>query len=260
MKSKNTILLLILAVGIAAYIFFVERHTKSSKEIAEEGNRVVKFERDKIKEIEIKNPENKIELKRDDKGNWQLVGPVKDRADVMAVSQLFTDSEALKYIEKIDNDGKGATKDQLKEFGLSDPNTKIRFSGDEKPIAILFGKDTATEGKMYVKIENDNAVYVIENKLKSQAAKKADEFRDKKLTDIAATAVTKAVLKTAAGEIEFAKDKDTHWSLVRPIKARGDDSRIGDLISQATNAQIETFLAGTADAATTGLAEPRATL
>ncbi len=259
MKLKNTILLMILALGAFAYIWFVERHEKTTKQLAEEGNRVLKFDRDKINDIVIKSNEAKIELKKDDKGVWQLIEPVKDRADSMALSQLFTESEALKYVEKIDNKGKGATKEQLKEFGLSDPATRLRFSGGDKPVEILFGKDTATEGKVYVKLDNSNAVYVIGNSLKSQIGKKADEFRDRKLTDISTTRVNKAALKTPAGEIEFSKDKDNHWTLNKPLKARGDDSKIGDLISQAANARVESFIADAANLSGYGLQEPRAT-
>ena len=118
MKLKNTLLLLLLAMGAFAYIWFVERHQKSTKELAEDGNLVAKFDRDKVDAISIKSTEGKIELKRDGKDAWQLVEPIKDRADSMAISQLFTDSEALRYAERIDENGKGVSKDKLKEFGL----------------------------------------------------------------------------------------------------------------------------------------------
>ena len=260
MKLKNTVLMLVLALAGFAYIYFVDQHRSSTKDIAEEGNRVVKFERDKITAISIKNTEVKIELKKDDKGQWQITEPVKDRADSQTIQQLFTEAEALKYVDKIDNDGKGASKDQLKDFGLSDPVTKVRFTGGDKPVELLFGKDTASEGKGYAKLENSNAVYVIANALKTQLAKKADDFRDRNLTNIATTQVTKATLKTAAGEIEFQKNKDSHWSLTKPLKARGDDSKIRDLIAQAANARVESFAADAANLSTYGLQEPRGTL
>ena len=260
MKLKNTLLLLLLAMGAFAYIWFVERHQKSTKELAEDGNLVAKFDRDKVDAISIKSTEGKIELKRDGKDAWQLVEPIKDRADSMAISQLFTDSEALRYAERIDENGKGVSKDKLKEFGLSDPTTKVRFAGKEKPVEIQFGKDTATEGKQYIKLDGSNVVYVIGGPLKATLAKKADEFRDRKLSDVSTTKVNKATLKTAAGEIELVKGADNHWSLAKPLKARGDDAKIGDLISQAANARIESFVGDSANLSAYGLQEPRATL
>ena len=260
MKLKNTLILLLIAMGAFAYIWFVERHQKSTRELEQDGNLVVKLDRDKVDTVMIKSTEGKIELKKDHKSVWQLVEPIKDRADSLALHQLFTDAETLKFVEKLDENGKGVSKDKLKEFGLSDPTTKIRFSGKEKPVEIQFGKDAATEGRQYVKLDGSNVVYVINNTLKATIGKKLDEFRDKRLSDVAATAVNKVTIKTAAGEIELSKDTSNHWSLVKPLKARGDDARIGDLISQAANARAESFVGETANLSAFGLQEPRATV
>jgi hypothetical protein len=260
MKLKNTLLLLLIAMGAFAYIWFVERHQKSTRELVEGGNLVAKLDRDRVDGITIRSTEGRIEFKKDDKGTWQLSDPIKDRADSMAVAQLFTESEALKYVEKIDENGKGVSKEKLKEFGLSDPTTKVRFTGKDKPVEIQFGKDTATEGKQYIKVDGSNVVYVIGGPLKTTLAKKLDEFRDKKLSDVVATQVNKVTLKTSAGEIELAKDNSNHWSLVKPLKARGDDAKIGDLISRATNARVESFVGDAANLAAYGLQEPRVTM
>ena len=187
MKLKNTLLLLLVAMGAFAYIWFVERHQKSTREQAEEGTLVAKFDRDNVDGIAIKTTEGKVELKKDAKGVWRLLEPIKDRADSMAVSQLFTESEALRYVDRLDEDGKGLSKDKLKEYGLNDPATKVRFTGKEKPVEIQFGKDAATEGRQYVKVDGSNVVYVIGGPLKTTLAKKADEYRDKRLSDLATT-------------------------------------------------------------------------
>ncbi len=260
MKLKNTLILLLTAMGAFAYIWFVERHQKSTRELEQDGNLVVKFDRDLVDTVSIKSTEGKIELKKDEKSIWQLVEPIKDRADSLALHQLFTDTESLKFVEKLDENGQGVSKDKLKEFGLSDPTTKIRFSGKEKPVEIQFGKDAATEGKQYIKLDGSNVVYVINNSLKAMIGKKLDEFRDKRLSAVAATLVNRMTLKTPAGEIELSKDPSNHWSLIKPLKARGDDARIGDLIAQAANARADSFVGETANLSAFGLQEPRATV
>jgi hypothetical protein len=67
-------------------------------------------------------------------------------------------------------------------------------------------------------------------------------------------------VKTSAGEIEATRDESNRWSLVKPMKARGDDARIGDLIAQAANARIESFVGDAANLSTYGLQEPRVTV
>ncbi len=260
MKLKNTLLLLLIAMSAFAYIWFVERHQKSTREIAEDGNLITKFDRDRIDAIDIRSTEGKIDLRKDGKGMWQIVKPIEDRADSMAVAQLFTESEALRYVEKIDEDGKGVSKDRLKEFGLSDPTVKVRFAGKDKPVELQWGKDTATEGRQYLKLDGSNVVYVVGGPLKGTLTKRVDEYRDRKLGDVSATQVNKVTIKTSAGEIELKKDNDSHWALVKPLKARGDDARIGDLISKAANARIESFVGDAANLSTYGLQEPRVTV
>ncbi len=257
MKLKNTLILFLLALGVFGFIHFYEKALPSSQEAAERAGRVVQFERDRIDAVTIKNSETTIELRKTKDGAWIMEKPLKDHADAMAVSQLFTTAEALKS-EALASDGKGASKEQLKEFGLSNPGTRLTFGGGEKPVELLFGKDAAVEGKLYVRLENSNAVHVIGTDLKTQVTKKVDEFRDHRLTDLATTQVRKVALKTAAGEIELNK-KEEHWSFAKPLKARGDDRKIGDFIAQVANAQVSSFEADS-NITAYGLQEPRGTV
>jgi hypothetical protein len=57
--------------------------------------------------------------------------------------------------------------------------------------------------------------------------------------------------------MELEKKAD-HWEIVKPLRARGDDQKIGDLLAQITTARIEQFVAeDRGDLHPYGLAEPR---
>ena len=258
MKLKNTLLLLLVALGIAGFIYFVEDKLPTTQNAAENAGRVMQFERDRIDAITIKNTETTIELRKAKDGAWLMEKPLKDHADAMAVNQLFTTAEGLRS-EALASDEKGATKDQLKEFGLASSEMRVTFGGGAKPVEVLLGKDAAVEGRLYARVEGSNIVHVIGHDLKTQVTKKADDFRDHRLTSIATTQVGKLTVKTAAGEIELAK-KDQHWFLAKPLKARGDDQKINDLIAQVANAQVTSFAADAANLAAYGLQEPRGTV
>src|SRR6266853_1342385 len=259
MKLKNTLLLLVLAGALFAFIKFYESKQLGSREAAERAGKVVAFDRDNVNAITIKNTEGTIELRKDDKGNWRIEAPVKDRADTMVVSQLFTSAELLHYDAVIGDEKTGVGREQLQDYGLVSSETKLKFLGKDKPIELLFGKDAAVEGKVYVKPESSNAAYVIGKDLKEQISKKVDDFRDRKLTDLNTAQVNKVSIKSNAGELELEK-KEQHWTLVKPLKARGDDSKIGDLVSQAATARIDTFIGDAASASGYGLQEPRMTM
>jgi hypothetical protein len=258
MKSKNTLILLLVGLAIYAFIYFFESKQPTSQEATEQAGRVVKFDRDKITAITIKNTDTTIQLIKKD-GVWLLDAPVKDHADSTAINQLFTTAEALKSDEAIPTDKQSGGKDLLKEFGLSSSETRLTFTGDVKPVELLFGKDAAVEGKIYVRLDDSKTAHVIANDLKNQITKKVDDFRDHKLTDVATTQVVKAALKVTAGEVVVEK-KDQHWSLVQPFKARGNDQKIGDLISQVANARVDSFVADSSNLASFGLQDPRGTV
>ncbi len=258
MKFKHTLILLLLAGGIGSYIWFVDRKMPTTKELEAKKGRLFDFDRDKITGLSIKTPETKIELKKDG-ATWRVEDPVKDRADSNVMNTLLTSIEGLRSEQTLDNDGKGVTKDQLKEFGLDDPKTKLRLTVDGKPVELLFGKDAAVSNKVYVMIDGTKSAAVVSNNIRNDISKKADEFRDRKLSDVTLAQVTKAVFKTNAGEMEVEK-KNEHWNLVQPIKARGDDAKIGDTVSQALSARVESFVADQSKLAEYGLEQPRGTV
>ena len=258
MKLRSTILLLLLAGGILAYIVFFDSKQPSTLDAQRDARKVMSLDRDKINSIAIKNAEGTIELRKQDNDVWVLEKPVKDRASSIVINGLFTAAEYLNFDAVIGND-KPVGKDELKDYGLANSETKVTFGGGEKPMELLFGKDAAVEGKLYVKLADEKKVFVISTELKTQITKKADEFRDRKLTDLTTAQVNKVVIKSGAGEIELEK-KNGHWSFLKPLTARGDDAKIGDIVSQATTAHIDSFVADSANLAAYGLQEPRGTV
>lgn len=245
MKLRNTLLLLLLALGLFAFIFFYERKLPSTRDATDREARVVSFDQSKITGVSLVNNEQKIELRKGVDGHWMLDAPVKDRADEGAVTELLGAVEMLRKETTLESrDGK----DPVRDVGLAKPNVSIKLLGPDAPSAILFGKDAAVEGKQYVRLENSKSVFVVRNDLKAQLAKKADDFRDRRLTDLSGAQVNKALIKTAAGEIEVQKERE-HWSVNKPLKARGDDAKISDLIAGALTARIETFVSGADSAA-----------
>ena len=260
MKLKNTLLLLLLAMGAFAFIWFYERHQQSTRDEAEDGTLVAKFDRDKVQAIDLRSPEGKMELRKDAQGRWQIVAPIEDRADAMTIAQLFTEAESLRYVARIDEDGKSVGKERLKEYGLAETNTRLKLAGPEKTVEIQWGKDAATEGRQYIRLDGSPAVYVVGGPLKATVTKRLDEFRDKRLSDVNAAVVNKVTIQTSAGEIEMRRDESNHWSLLKPLKARGNDARIGDLISRAAGARVESFVGDAANLSAYGLQEPRVTV
>jgi Domain of unknown function (DUF4340) len=259
MKTRNTLVLLAIVLAVAAFIIFYERKLPNTEAARRQSQNIVNFDREKLDGIVIQNGDDKIELRRHDH-KWRLEAPIKDQADSSLVDNLISDVEGWQKETTIPANEVKADKNKLAEFGLSNTKLRLKLTGQSMPPEIWLGKDAALEGKMYVRFENSKDVFVTSQSVKKAIEKKAEDFRDKKLTDLNTTQVSRVVLKTPAGEMELEKKSD-HWEIIRPLRARGDDQKIGDLIAQVTTARIQQFVADDrGDLHPYGLAAPRGSI
>jgi hypothetical protein len=256
MKTKTTLLLLTAVVALGVYIKFYESTRSNTVEARQQARNMVNFDREKIDGIVIQNGDDKIELRRQN-GKWRIEAPFKDQADSGAVENFLADLEAWQKDDTIPAKEIAKDKSRLDEFGLSKAKLRLKLLGKDMPPEIVFGSDAAFEGKMYVRLEDTNAVFLAGQSVRNDISKKPEEFRDKKLTDLTTAQVMRALIKTAAGEMELEKKAD-HWEILKPLRARGDDQKIGDLLAQITTARIQQFVAeDRGDLHPYGLAEPR---
>jgi hypothetical protein len=256
MKAKTTLILLLLTGLLFGYMFFYEKKQPSTVEAKRRSENVVNISSDKVDGIVIQNGDEKIDLRRKDK-KWRLESPIRDQADGSLIDTILSEVEGWQKEATISPKEMETDKNRLNEYGLNKPKLRLKLVGPEMPPEILLGKDAALEGKMYVRFENSKETYVVSQTVKKSIDKKPDDFRDKKLTDLNTTQVSRLILKTNAGELELEKKGD-HWDLLRPLRARGDDQKIKDLVAQITTARIQQFVVDDrGDLHPYGLAEPR---
>src|SRR2546423_40075 len=199
MRLRTTIVLLALVVGIGLYIKFVESKRPNTEEANRRAGNVVNFERDKIDGIVIQNGEERIELKRVDK-KWRMESPVKDSADSTTIDSLLFDLEDWKKETTIPAKEIEPDKNKMAEFGVAKAKLRLKLLGADAPPEILFGNNAALENRTYVRLENSKDVFVASQSIKNAISKKAEEFRDRRLTETIATQATRLALKSPAGE------------------------------------------------------------
>ena len=259
MKTKTTLLLLAVVVAVAVYIKYYESKGPNTAEANRQAQNVINFERDALEGIVIQNGDDKIELRKQDQ-KWRIEAPFKDQADRGAVENLLADLDGWQKFDSIPAQEIAKDNSRLDEYGLSKGKLKLKLLGKDAPPEITFGNDAALQGKMYVRVGDGSDVIIAAQSVRNDIAKKPEEFRDKKLTDLTTAQVTRLLLKTTAGEMELEKKSD-HWEIIKPLRARGDDQKINDLLAQVTTAQIQQFIAeDRGDLRPYGLAEPRGSI
>ena len=256
MNWRTTFVLAAIALAVFAYFRFFELKQPGTEDAKRQAQNVVNFERAKIDGVIIQNGDSKIEMRRRD-NKWRLEMPIKDQADNSLIENLLSNLENWQKDATISAKEIEADKSKLNEYGLNRPKLRLKLLGQDRPPEIFFGKDAALEGKMYVRLEDSKETFLAAQTVRKDIEKKPEEFRDRKLTDLSTAQVSRVALKSPAGEMELEKRND-HWEILKPLRARGDDQKIADLIAQVTTAQIQQFVADDhGDLHPFGLAEPR---
>src|SRR5256712_8158775 len=259
MNWRTTLILAVIALAGFAYFRFFEMKRPSTEEATRQAQNVVNFDRNKVDGIVIKNGDQQIEIRRRE-SKWRLETPIKDQADGALVDNLLSDLETWEKEGTIPAKDIEADKSKLTEYGLNNPKLKLKLVGRDKPPEIWFGKDAALEGRMHLRLQNSKEAFLAKRSIRKDIDKKPEEFRDRRLTDLTSAQVRRITLKTPAGEMEMAKKGD-HWDILKPLRARADDQKVGDLIAQITTARIQQFVADDrGDLRPYGLAEPRGSI
>jgi hypothetical protein len=254
MSTKITLLLLALTGVLLGFIFVYEKDLPKSWQIGAREHFMLLFDRNSVEGITLTSNEDKVELRK--RGNqWMMEAPVKDRADQNAVAELLARCESLQK-EPV-AEGRTIDKKLLKNFGVAKPAIRLKLLGEEMPAELLIGKETAVEGKIYARLEGNNNVSVVSSELRNLIVRKPDEFRDHRLADFDSAGVNRVTVKTAAGEIQLARQSG-RWGISKPLKARADDARVAAFLDSVLGTQITAFQPDhSANLNSYGLSEPR---
>src|ERR1700719_1211256 len=241
MKPRNTLILLGIAIALAGFIFGLDRCSQNTRERRERAAHVVEINRTDVEGLTIHNGTGMIKI-RAEGDSWKMVAPWQDDADAGVIDQLLDAVQNLRPEDVIADLGKGDKKRQmLKDFALNKPKLRLKLDGKRMPPELEFGQDSAVQGRGYIRIADDDAVYIVGNDLKNIVSKKPEDFRDHRMTPFLTTLINRAIFQVSGGEIELAKEKD-NWQLVRPIKARASDDAVVDILTKMNQTQIAKFV------------------
>jgi hypothetical protein len=241
LKPRTTLILLAVAIALAAFVFGLDRFSQNTRDRRERAAHVVDINRTDVDGITIQNGDQLIKLKAQG-DTWKMVAPWQDDADAEVIDQLLDAIQNLHPEDVIAELGKGDKRRQmLKDFGLNKSKLRLKLDGKQMPPQLEFGQDTAVQGRGYLRLQDEDAVYVVTNDLKTIVSKTPEDFRDHRMTPFLTTLISRAIFQVSGGEIELTKEQD-NWQLVRPIKARANNDAVVDILTKMNQAQISRFV------------------
>lgn len=245
MKTKTTVILLIIALALGLFIFLVERKIPTTEEQAKLGKKLFRVESDQISRIELTRDKEKIICQRKPQSDeWEMTAPLQTRADISAIEQVLRE---LEFAEK-----KGSLKPEpdksldLTSFGLVTPRLEMSFTIGEENITHQFkiGNETKLGNAYYLTLEGKDEVYLVDKSFYETLNKSAYDFRYKKVTDLSAGQTNKLQFVSASGGlIELTKLDINKWQVTKPITDRASSDKIRDILSAIDELSARAFVA-----------------
>ena len=235
-RTGSTLILLVVALGLGGYLYFVE----SERPVADENakTKVFNYDSTKINQLQIKSSAGEVTaLRKGANDVWTIVQPANAPADRNAVSDVVTNLANLEEQRVVDENAA-----DLKAYGLAEPAVDVTFhvDGEKEPKRILLGDKTPANSGTYAKLPSSNRIFLVASALETAADKSTFDLRDKAALPFDQTSVTSIELASSAQTIRLEKSGE-EWKLVKPIQAPADFVSVNGVIGQLQSAQMTTL-------------------
>lgn len=232
-RTGSTLILLVLALGLGGYLYFVE----SERPVADENakTKVFTYDAAKINQVQIKSSSGEVTALRKGAGDtWTIVTPVEAPADRNTVSDVVTNLANLEEQRVVDENPA-----DLKTYGLAEPRLDVTFhvEGEKEPKRVLFGEKTPASSGIYAKLHSSNRVFLVGATIETAVDKSTFDFRDKSALAFDQAQVTSLELASSAQTIRLEKSGE-EWKLVKPLQAPADFVSVNGVLGQLQSAQM----------------------
>jgi hypothetical protein len=251
MRSKNLIILVVLAAVLGGYILFVERHKPTTEEIEERADRVFPdIDREAIVSLELTTSHGRFRLAKTD-GEWRLVEPMDWPADPTAVEALLA-SIANLDVERTLELGEVS----LADHGLDPPGLGlVMIDAGDRRFELAVGNETPLGSKRAVRRSGDDAVLLTSDLFVDDLDRELDQWRSRDVVDVFETGVASIEIDAEGDRIHLVRT-DERWQLLEPLADLGDRDQVRSLISELNSLRVSEFLAPDSDLVELGLDAP----
>jgi hypothetical protein len=298
-RPRTLLVLLVLVLGLAAFIRFYERDLPSSDERAKSAKRLLDLKKDQVTRVRLEAEGHAVVLERQPAAkparsaagagaaagtdaaalqadlaapaaDWRIVrglagaaspprAPRAPRADGAAVDRLL---DSLASLEKT------RTLDQVvpAEVGLDKPRgvVGLTVAGERGETVLDFGAAVPGGATAIVAIAGRPGAYVVSDSVLADVRKKPGDWRDRQMFHGDRDRIERLSWSAAgAPRLVLAKRGDRFW-LESPFPDRADRDQVEKLLTDLTGLSAESFLdeppAAARPPAQLGLEPPRAVL
>lgn len=235
--GRSLLILLVVALGLGAYIYFVEMERDPAG--TETRDHAFDVEPADISELDIQPASADPTTLRKTGDHWALATPVVAPADRATVDAIVSALSTMEIDRVVDENATA-----LGQFGLETPRASVTFrTAGGATHTLRLGNTTPTSSGLYARIDDDARVVLIASYHEQTFEKTPFDLRDRQALVIDRDAVDRiAVTRPGAADVQLRRE-DGDWRLAAPIEVRADATAAGDVISRLATAQMTAIVA-----------------
>ncbi|MBC7364275.1 MAG: DUF4340 domain-containing protein [Candidatus Aminicenantes bacterium] len=237
MKLKTTLILLAIFVILLTSIILIENRSEKIKEIKEKAEKLTDFQASEVEKISLKNQDQSIiTLARDEKGNWQIVEPIKAEADNYEANSLAENFASLRVEHVVEKEAS-----DLKTYEIPKKEVILWIKGKNEPVQILIGMENPLDHTLYAKRADQPAVVLLPSYLKYSLDKKLFDLRNKEIFKFETKDVKTIEVKTQETNWKAVKEGE-NWKLTSPIEALASKYQVDNLVDNLARLRAKDFV------------------
>lgn len=259
MRTKTTLFLLVLVVGLGAFVYFFDPNWNVTPG-AGRGPNVLgpdAVDLDYLR-IALNDQPTPIALGRQPTG-WEVVEPVHWAANIFAVNRLLSQLQLLQRETSFPVNSLGQDKQSLSDYGLDPPEGIVTYGRRGERQSLLIGGTTDVGNRLYVRPERGDRVFVVGNALLETLRLPLEQFRNDAVFGIRLFEVRAWNVQLGeAGNLRVWLSRDgDKWRLDAPVQARADKAAVDTLLNRILALKVQSFVRdGPPDPSVLGLTSP----
>lgn len=238
MGARGLLIATALMVVLGAGVYWSNKQPpkEDSKTSSEAAPKILAIQEGDIKQLDIKRKDgSQTVVKKNAAGKWELAAPKQLATDGDAVSGITNTLSSLAS-DRVVEDKAG----DLAQYGLNTPAVQLDITKkDGKVQKLLIGDDTPTGGSVFVMAAGDPRVFTMSSSLKTSLDKTWQDLRDKRLLTFDQDKLTRVELAAKKSAMEFAKNNQNEWTIVKPKPMRADGFQVEELIRKLKEAKMD---------------------
>lgn len=235
----STIALLVVALGLGAYIYFGTGKKDGNTAASREKKVFQSIESSDIAELTIKSESGDRTTVKKEGDRWQIVSPIQAAAaesDVIAAASALANLDVVRVVDEAPAD--------LAQYGLASPRVEVEYkaSGEKPSGKLLLGGKTPTGSNFYAMKGDEKRVFLVAEFQNVSLNKSTFDLRDKSVMKIERDKVDGVEINaTGKPTFGFAK-KGEEWRVSQPLSAAADFGTVELLVGRVQTAQMKSIV------------------